>query len=333
VLRTLNYDPQAPLATITTPNGTVTATSGFTLSGTAPAGCIVTVNGQATSSAQGAAKAVSSPATDSGVPWSYSVAALATGINYFEVKVTDPVSGKSSSLAETVSYAQGAPVIAIDNPVLDLATAKSKITVTGTVTPGTLVSATINGATLGNIVSGAFSLPLPGFSTPGSYVLVISATDTVTGLTSSATRTIIYDPSVPTISVVSTSPLKVTATGGVLVSRDKNGPVGSATNSGGISSLDLTGASYDPASLNVYAVTSAGTSTRNGDLDGSGQPDLRDALHALQIAEGIFVPTTAEMLRGDVAPLNGGVAAPDGVIDSRDALAILRACVGLITLY
>ena len=325
LVRTINYDPQGPALSVTTPNGTVSTSAGFTLTGSAATGSLVTVNGLPTSAI---------PATP-GAPagWSFS-ATLAPGVNYFEVKASDPVSGKSSSTAQTVSFNAGMPQIAVQNPLLDLATATRSLTVTGTLTPGATATASLNGISLPIAVasSGAFTLNLPAFPAPGSYAIVISATDSA-GNTSSVTRTVIYDPSVPGITVVSESPLKVSVTGGVLVAKDKNGPVGTVVRTGTGFTLDLTGVSYDRGSLNIYGVTAAGTSTRNGDLDGSGAVGVSDALKALQIAVGLTTATAADLLRGDVGPLVGGAPAPDGVIDSRDALILLRAAVGLINLY
>jgi cytochrome c peroxidase len=66
-----------------------------------------------------------------------------------------------------------------------------------------------------------------------------------------------------------------------------------------------------------------------GDLNGSGVVDISDSLRALQIANGLIVPTQMELLRGDVAPQVNGVPAPDDSITISDALLILRKVVGL----
>jgi hypothetical protein len=333
VTRTLTYDPQAPAATVTTPSGAISAAQSFTLTGTAPLGCSVTVDGNPASVA--AARPAANAQVSSGTSWSYS-ATLQPGVNYFEVKVTDPVSHKVASAGASVSFDPGKPEIAVTSPAQDMATARPSVTITGRVTPGASASATVNGQLLpiNPGASGDFTLTLPDFSVPGNYPVVVSATDNSTGASSSVTRSVIYDPSVPVITVVSEAPnLKVAVTGGVLVGKDKTGPKGTVTVTGNTSTLDLTGVAYDPASLNIYALTAAGTSSRNGDLDGDGKLGLGDALKALQIADGLLTPTTLMGLRGDVGPFTGGAAAPDGVIDSRDALILLRAYLGLINLY
>lgn len=328
--RTINYDPQAPLATVTTPNGTVCGSTGFTLSGTAPAGSTVTVNSiPATVSNPAVVKAAGAQAMMSGATWTATVTLL-PGVNYFEVKVTDPLSGKSSSTAETVTYNQGIPAIAVTKPLQDIATAKPTLAIAGTAAMGSAVSATVNGASVPVTIdnSGAFILTPLNLSVPGSYAIAISATDNL-GNTSVTTRTVVFDPSVPVITVASAEPPKVTATGGVLVCKDKNGPVGSVTVSGDISSLDLSGVIYDPSSLNIYAITAAGTSSRDGDVNGDGQVDVADALVALQMSLGIVQPSFQQMLHSDVGPLANHAPVPDGKVRLDDAIVILRKAVGI----
>ncbi|HEY4743625.1 MAG TPA: chitobiase/beta-hexosaminidase C-terminal domain-containing protein, partial [Desulfuromonadaceae bacterium] len=83
-----------------------------------------------------------------------------------------------------------------------------------------------------------------------------------------------------------------------------------------------------PASITL-ATAAAGSLP--GDLNGDGKVDIADALRALQISVGMFQPTTAELVRGDVAPMASGKPAPDGVIDTADALVILKLSLGLIS--
>ncbi|MBI5484436.1 MAG: hypothetical protein HY888_08245, partial [Deltaproteobacteria bacterium] len=58
-------------------------------------------------------------------------------------------------------------------------------------------------------------------------------------------------------------------------------------------------------------------------------PALSDALKALNFALGLEIPTAADILNGDVAPLVNGVPHPDGKIDLGDVIVILRKVVGL----
>jgi hypothetical protein len=68
----------------------------------------------------------------------------------------------------------------------------------------------------------------------------------------------------------------------------------------------------------------------DGCLNCGGVVTVTDALRALQIAVGTIVPTPEDFLHLDVAPLVGGIPAPDGIIDIADALVILQKAVGLI---
>jgi hypothetical protein len=90
-----------------------------------------------------------------------------------------------------------------------------------------------------------------------------------------------------------------------------------------------TGTLYDPVTATITLNTSL---KPDGKLTGNATLSIADALRALQIAVGLITPTATELFHGDVAPLVNGVPVPDGVIDSRDALVILRACLGLATL-
>jgi uncharacterized delta-60 repeat protein len=59
------------------------------------------------------------------------------------------------------------------------------------------------------------------------------------------------------------------------------------------------------------------------------EPQLADALKSLNFAMKVDIPTVAEILHGDVAPLVNGVPQPDGVINLGDTIVILRRVVGL----
>jgi alpha-tubulin suppressor-like RCC1 family protein len=68
----------------------------------------------------------------------------------------------------------------------------------------------------------------------------------------------------------------------------------------------------------------------DGDLDGDHAVTVADALRALQITVGLFTATPAEMLHGDVAPLDvAGIPVPNAAIGVADALLVLRKAVGL----
>ncbi len=60
----------------------------------------------------------------------------------------------------------------------------------------------------------------------------------------------------------------------------------------------------------------------DGDINGDGDVDIADILLGQEILLGIVSPTSAQLQRGDVAPLVAGVPAPDGVFDIGDLLVI-----------
>jgi len=66
-----------------------------------------------------------------------------------------------------------------------------------------------------------------------------------------------------------------------------------------------------------------------GDINGDGSVDIIDVLLATRIAIGNLVPTTNQLLRGDVAPQNAGIPMPNGVIDAGDLVVIQKMAFGL----
>jgi hypothetical protein len=315
VSSTLIYNPLAPLITLTTPSDAVSGSPSYTIAGTAPANCTLTVNGQ--------------PIPLTGTTWTTSVS-LVPGVNYFTITATDP-NGLSSSVVVTVFFGPTLPTIAITTPSQDMATSESSFTLEGTVSSSATVTAMVNGAPLPVSMtgSGSFTLTLSSLTVPGNYLVSASATDTL-GNTATATRTIIYDPSVPEITVVSLNPLIVTSSVGVLVAKDKFGPVGSVTFANGIYTLNLTGVAYDPATLNIFSITAAGNSTRNGDINLDGVVDISDALLALQILVGLQPPASfAQMLRADLGPVVNHQPTVDGLLRMSDIVVIMERVVGL----
>jgi hypothetical protein len=71
-------------------------------------------------------------------------------------------------------------------------------------------------------------------------------------------------------------------------------------------------------------------SDASGDITGDGIVDMTDALRSLQIAAGLIQPSVADAAHADVAPLVNGKPHPDGIIDIRDVVVILRKAVGLV---
>ena len=98
------------------------------------------------------------------------------------------------------------------------------------------------------------------------------------------------------------------------------------TRGGGNGTYSLMAKAYDNAALS--AQSSAVTVTVSNPLSGSTILTVADALLALQIGSGKVVPTPEQLTHLDVAPVLLGSSAPDGRIDTGDAIVILSKVVG-----
>ena len=67
-----------------------------------------------------------------------------------------------------------------------------------------------------------------------------------------------------------------------------------------------------------------------GDINNDGSVNAIDILLATQITLGLKIPTAGELLRGDVAPLTGGIPDPDGGINVADLMLIQRKALGQV---
>jgi hypothetical protein len=333
---TVIYDPLAPAVTVATPSGAVTGSANYTVTGTAPANSQVTVNGipATMTGTQPAAKTVESSvsATATGTQWAATIP-LQAGVNQINITVSVVGNPVISTTTSSVTYAPGQPSLAITSPASDSATANTSFVISGTASMGASILATMNSDTIPVTVAsdGKFTVLLPAFSAPGTYTVTLTAIDSY-GKISSTTRTLFYNPTPPALTVVDTIPtaIRVSSAGGVVLARDKNGPIVTPNNSNGTSALDLSGANFDLASLNIYALSPAGISSRNGDINGDGIVDIADALLAIQISLGIApAPNFEQLLRGDVAPLVSHIPVPDGKIRLDDAITILLKSIGI----
>jgi hypothetical protein len=312
------YNPLAPAITVATPGGAVTGSASYTVSGTAPANSQVTVN--------------TIPATVVGIHWTVTIP-LVPGFNPIFITATGTGTPATATVTSSVIYDPLLPALAITVPAADGATAQASQVVSGTVGKGIAVSATLNGAVIPVSVtaSGDFTAYLPTFTTIGTYTVTITAIDG-NGALSSATRTLVYDPTPPAVTVVSSlsTSIKISSANGVVIAKDKNGIIATPNGSNGTAALDLSGATFDPASLNIYVLSPAGISSRNGNITGSGTVGIADALLAMQISLGSAPTATfVQMLYGDVGPLVNHVPVPDGKIGLDDAILILKKSVGI----
>ncbi|HIJ96644.1 MAG TPA: hypothetical protein HPP94_13080 [Desulfuromonadales bacterium] len=320
----ITYDPQAPIVTVSTPVGTVSSSATYHLAGVAPAGSVVTVNGAA--------------AVQSGTGWSADVP-LTQGRNSFEVKATPATGGAATTTMTMVSYAPGLPSLSITSPAKDAPVATTSYTITGSAPAKSIVTALVNGVPTSVAVdanTGAFSVTIPTMTaaagSTASYAVTVSVTDPISGATSTSTRSVVYDPNPPVLTTVSASPstIKVSAPGGALSAKDKNGPVGTIVYVNGIPTLDLTGVTYDPSTLNIQAFSAAGLSSRDGDLNLDGKVDIADALEALKVLAGLAPhPSFNQLLHGDVGPIINGAPSVDSHIRMSDIVVMIEKIIGL----
>jgi hypothetical protein len=327
--RTVNFDASKPVITVSTPaDGIYTNLNLATLSGSVDKICSVTVAGAA--------------AQMDGNNWTASVN-LVSGLNAITIAATD-LYGNSASLNRSITLDVVNPVVAITIPGQDLATNQANLTVSGTASDanGVTVAATVNGTPVAQLTyaNGVFTLPV-AFAAEGNYAVTVTATDAA-GNSSTATRTIIFDKTAPSITLVPLSSyrpasLSGSVDGGASVTcSDKNGPVNvQAVITGTSWSVNLAGINYDPASFTITATDAAGNSAvkaltvqpPSGDLDGDGVVTVKDALQAIQMVAKKLTPTPLQLANGDIrAYLNNSTPA---TIDLFDALLILRRAVGL----
>jgi hypothetical protein len=186
--RTINYDPAAPILTVSSPaDNSTSAQSLVTVSGTVNEASAVSVavnNGTPQS------------AVVSGTSFTAAVY-LVAGINTIDITATD-LAGNITSAKRTITYASTQQLsLALTYPVQDITTSKSTLTLKGTVADaqGSEVTVTIamNGRTYTpRIYDGAFQQRL-NFTTAKLYAITITAKDEV-GNTSTILRNVIYRP-------------------------------------------------------------------------------------------------------------------------------------------
>ncbi len=186
--RTITYDATVPLLTVTAPaDNSSSAQSFITLTGTISENSTVTVTNNGGSPQSGSINGSSFSATVN----------LVTGINTLVITATD-LAGNSSTAKRTVTYEAGNLTLSVTYPSQDITTRRSTLVLTGTIADASskvTVTVSMNGHTYNPYVkNGAFSQKL-SFTKADTYSITVTAKDAA-GNTSSATRNVIYSPSV-----------------------------------------------------------------------------------------------------------------------------------------
>jgi subtilisin family serine protease len=100
-------------------------------------------------------------------------------------------------------------------------------------------------------------------------------------------------------------------------------PNDSDTDDDGASDGNEVSAGTDPLDDTSFPVTA------DGDINEDGLVNAADVLLATRIVTGSLTSTASQLLHGDVAPLVGGVPAPNGVMNAGDLLLIQRKVLGM----
>ena len=329
ITRTITYDPTRAQVAITTPatipDRAVTTATSIALSGTVASGSSVAV----TAVVHGSSSSI--PVTITGGSWSATVP-LSSGLNTIQATITDATSATSSAIVSVTQVGANLPLVAITTPAADLATNTATLAVSGSIGAASVTAALDGTAVPVTFTGTAFSLNL-SFAAEGAHSIAVTATDAF-GNSATTYRSVYYKISTPSIgfTVSAGQNLSGTATpGSTLYVKGADGtdlitPV--VIGITGTWNITLP-SDYDPATMNLYVIDTAGNSSRNGDLDSSGSVAIADALKALRISSGLDAPTVTDLLRGDVAPRVNGQPRPDGKINIFDVIVILGKIVGL----
>ncbi|NOZ95862.1 MAG: hypothetical protein GXP47_14150, partial [Acidobacteria bacterium] len=250
--RTFTIDTTPPvLAGITPADGTVTAATPQTITGTADDAVTVTVAGQP-------AVVTSGAFTATGV-------SLSEGDNAILIEATDPA-GNTASTTLTLILDTTAPSIAIGAPADGTLTAESSTMVTGTADDAHLQSVKVNGATAA-LAGASFQASVP-LTADGSHELTVTALDAA-GNTATASVTVERDASPPVLTVDSPGATAILGDGQVSVAGSASDPhldsvtvdgqPAGADSSGGFSTtLNLT---EGPHTITVAASDTLGNAT------------------------------------------------------------------------
>jgi hypothetical protein len=83
--------------------------------------------------------------------------------------------------------------------------------------------------------------------------------------------------------------------------------------------------------MNVFAVNSAGVSTRDGDINMDGKVDISDLVMGIQVIVGLHsMLDENQMFHGDVGPMRSGIPIPNNKFTIEDLMLIMRKVMGIM---
>jgi len=333
--RTIVFDMEFPKITVSTPaDGSFTNVIDARIAGNVDEAATVKVNG-----------VVANPG--GGLDWSASVR-LSAGLNEINIEATD-LAGLVANEIRTILYDPVAPNIAITSPSQDVAVKSPGLTIKGSVDDNAgivleSITASVNGvAKLVTLVNGEFSL-FADFTEEGTYAVAVTVGDAAGNFTT-ASRTIVYDVTPPMLTVDpinSTYPAMISGTveaGATVVVKDAAGIFGAVAFAENTWTADLSGRTYDIATLAAEATDAAGNLSvarisvpvPDGDLNGDGRVTFEDANIVIKLVASKTKPTFQQLVHGDVGPLRNGKINPNGKLDMTDALLIQKKALGKIS--
>lgn len=253
--RVIYFDTTIPVITITGPaDGLCTSKNIVTFSGLVNKSATVTVGGI--------------HALMNGTRWNATVI-LSEGLNTVEVVAVEP-HGNSSSLKRTIFLDYAAPEVYITDPGQDLAINKSTLVFIGTVAGESraALNYSVNGgaAVPVRVTKGKYRFYL-NFPSDGLYRVAVTVVDAA-GNASSTVRTVIYDTTLPEMTIAApNTPVSgmlngKVESGATVTVTDKNGAAGTVAVNNGAWIAELA-PGYDPATLTVTATDAAGNKTKS----------------------------------------------------------------------
>jgi len=183
-LRTINFDPAAPVLVVTAPGDNSSSAQSFiTLTGTISETSTVTITDNNGSQHSAAITGSNFSATIN----------LAAGVNTITITATD-LAGNTASAKRTITYDSGTLTMAVTYPNQDITTRRDKVQLTGRILNAAgkvSVTVKVNGRTYTPaVIKGIFRQNI-SFREPGLYAITVTATDAA-GNSSVVNRNVIY---------------------------------------------------------------------------------------------------------------------------------------------
>lgn len=147
-------------------------------------------------------------------------AALSDGSHTVTIQVSDNDGNQCSAASTSFTVMTTAPTLTLTSPADGLKTNKSSLVVAGTTNSDATITIKLNGSSQGtaSVSNGSFSKTLT-LSTEGENTITVIATN-LAGVTTTVTRTVVYDVTAPVINAITITPNPVDAGATYVISID-----------------------------------------------------------------------------------------------------------------